>query len=232
MSCSDPRPLPSVSPTQDAPRRRVSGSGSTQHEVALICAVGSCQAPVGEVVGGGRVGSATSLCVSASSGVLSPGGRARRAERGASPGAGLALSALVRAGAHAYLGPRPSGWLRVGDMMVMGFPLGEGGSGRSVFGGGPREAWRQRNAGSWPRCIGLRFRRCAHRELMRAQSLLAEVFEGGRVAGGIAPPGSLRSRRDSLPSPGSSHRLSVGADHRQWANRPGCSLEQSGPPPL
>jgi hypothetical protein len=32
--------------------------------------------------------------------------------------------------------------------------------------------------------------------------------------GGISPPGSLRSRRDSLPSPGSSHQLSVvGADH-------------------
>ena len=28
----------------------------------------------------------------------------------------------------------------------------------------------------------------------------------GRVAGGIAAPGSLRSRRDSLPSPGSSHQ--------------------------
>ena len=28
----------------------------------------------------------------------------------------------------------------------------------------------------------------------------------GRVAGGIAAPGSHRSRRDSLPSPGSSHR--------------------------
>jgi len=28
----------------------------------------------------------------------------------------------------------------------------------------------------------------------------------GRVAGGIAAPGSLGSRRDSLPSPGSSHR--------------------------
>jgi hypothetical protein len=64
---------------------------------------------------------------------------ARRAERGALDrrGAG-AIGVGVRAGAHAYLGPRPSGWLRVGDMMVMGFPLGEGQSGRSVFGGRPR----------------------------------------------------------------------------------------------
>ena len=31
----------------------------------------------------------------------------------------------------------------------------------------------------------------------------------GRVAGGIAAPGSLGSRRDSLPSPGSSHRIAV-----------------------
>ena|SRR5665213_313101 len=30
--------------------------------------------------------------------------------------------------------------------------------------------------------------------------------ESGRVAGGIAAPGSHRSRRDSLPSPGSSHQ--------------------------
>jgi hypothetical protein len=30
--------------------------------------------------------------------------------------------------------------------------------------------------------------------------------------GGISPPGSHGSRRDSLPSPGSSHQPSVGAD--------------------
>ena len=42
--------------------------------------------------------------------------------------------------------------------------------------------------------------------------------------GGIAPPGSLRSRRDSLPSPGSSHQLfrSRSGPTRQWANRPGA----------
>jgi hypothetical protein len=44
--------------------------------------------------------------------------------------------------------------------------------------------------------------------------------------GGIAPPGSLRSRRDSLPSPGSSHPL---ASHQvrtqaQWANNPGSRV--------
>jgi len=35
---------------------------------------------------------------------------------------------------------------------------------------------------------------------------VAQAIMGGRVAGGIAAPGSLRSRRDSLPSPGSSHQ--------------------------
>ena len=42
--------------------------------------------------------------------------------------------------------------------------------------------------------------------------------------GGIAPPGSHGSRRDSLPSPGSSH-LSVSQIariHVHWANRAGC----------
>ena len=36
---------------------------------------------------------------------------------------------------------------------------------------------------------------------------LAELCEEGRVAGGVAAPGSLGSRRDGLPSPGSSHQL-------------------------
>ena len=43
-----------------------------------------------------------------------------------------------------------------------------------------------------------------------------------RVAGSVAAPGSHGSRRDSLPSPGSSHQPSVRAPtHLQWANRPG-----------
>ena len=40
-------------------------------------------------------------------------------------------------------------------------------------------------------------------EVTRELDLPAAV---GRVAGGIAAPGSRRSRRDSLPSPGSSHQ--------------------------
>ena len=40
-------------------------------------------------------------------------------------------------------------------------------------------AWRQRNAGSWPRCIGLRRRRARTREAHAGASpSLAEVFEG------------------------------------------------------
>jgi hypothetical protein len=39
-----------------------------------------------------------------------------------------------------------------------------------------------------------------------------------RVAGGSLPSGSLRSRRDSLPSPGSCHRDHQDAGtHAQWA---------------
>jgi hypothetical protein len=48
----------------------------------------------------------------------------------------------------------------------------------------------------------------------------------GWVAGGIAAPGSRGSRRDSLPSPGSSHQPQYARAHRQWANRPG-SLSSS-----
>jgi hypothetical protein len=41
--------------------------------------------------------------------------------------------------------------------------------------------------------------------------------------GGISPPGSHRSRRDSLPSPGSCHPVHQDADaHAQWAKSLGC----------
>ena len=50
--------------------------------------------------------------------------------------------------------------------------------------------------------------------------------------GGIAPPGSHRSQRDSLPSPGSSHQLSVErADRSPVGEQAGFSFEQPGPPP-
>ncbi len=116
--------------------------------ILLICAVGSCQAPVGEVVGGGRVGSATWLCVSASWGVLSPGGRPAGPSAERLTGAGLALSALCARGCPCLSRSTTSGWLRVGDMMVMGFPLGEGQGGRSVFGGRPRERGGSRMPGA------------------------------------------------------------------------------------
>jgi len=50
--------------------------------------------------------------------------------------------------------------------------------------------------------------------------------------GGIAPPGSNRSRRDSLPSPGSSHQLSERADPLPLGEQVGFPLEEPGPPPL
>ena len=45
--------------------------------------------------------------------------------------------------------------------------------------------------------------------------------------GGLAPPGSHRTERDSLPSLRSSHRNSANANvrtHRQWANSAGSCL--------
>jgi alpha-glucoside transport system substrate-binding protein len=58
----------------------------------------------------------------------------------------------------------------------------------------------------------------------KAGDVLVEGGGFGRVAGGISAPGSHRSRRDSLPSPGSSHPPGVPYErtHFQWANRPGC----------
>jgi hypothetical protein len=62
---------------------------------------------------------------------VAPGGRcsvtrraARRAERGALDRRRAGASWCVRAGADAYLGPRPGLAIGVGDMMVMGFPAG------------------------------------------------------------------------------------------------------------
>jgi hypothetical protein len=45
------------------------------------------------------------------------------------------------------------------------------------------------------------------------------------VAGGIAAPGSLGSRRDSLPSPGSSHQPSVSANPPPVGEQAGLSFE-------
>ncbi len=52
----------------------------------------------------------------------------------------------------------------------------------------------------------------------------------GRVAGGIAAPGSHRSRRDSLPSPGSSDLSSDNADPAPVREQAGLSSLQPGPP--
>jgi hypothetical protein len=56
----------------------------------------------------------------------------------------------VRAGAHAYLGPRSGVGSRVGDMMVMGFPLGEEIALRPLVLWRPSThwAWRQRASGA------------------------------------------------------------------------------------
>jgi len=54
----------------------------------------------------------------------------------------------------------------------------------------------------------------------------------GRVAGGIAAPGSLGSGPDSLPSPSSSDQPSGRADPPPVGEQAGLSFEQSGPPPL
>ena len=54
--------------------------------------------------------------------------------------------------------------------------------------------------------------------------LMAELSPG-EWPGGIAPPGSHRSRRDSLPSPGSCHLdHQIAATHAQWAKSRGCWL--------
>jgi hypothetical protein len=50
---------------------------------------------------------------------------------------------------------RDSGWLPgVGDMMVMGFPLGEFAVRPLGLWRPSTRAWRQQVAGSWPWCIG------------------------------------------------------------------------------
>jgi len=112
----------------------------------LICAVGPCQAlQVGIVVARGPRGRGVprTLVVIKRQWWRSVTRRAaRRAEREALDRrrAGATCWA-VRAGAHAYLGPRPGGvGCRAGDMMVMGSPAsGKFRCGRSVFGGRPRE---------------------------------------------------------------------------------------------
>ena len=53
------------------------------------------------------------------------------------------------------------------------------------------------------------------------------------MAGGIAAPGSHRSRRDGLPSPGSSHQPGyVPADPLPVDEEAGLANEQSLPPSL
>jgi hypothetical protein len=58
------------------------------------------------------------------------------------------------------------------------------------------------------------------------------VRDSGRVAGGIAAPGSHGSGRDSLPSPSSSDQPSGRADPPPVGEQAGLSFEQPGPPPL
>src|SRR6266540_5544039 len=54
----------------------------------------------------------------------------------------------------------------------------------------------------------------------QAQDQLAQLVGW---PGGVSPPGSLGSRRDSLPSPGSCRLGHQGvAFHAQWANSRGC----------
>jgi hypothetical protein len=55
-------------------------------------------------------------------------------------------------------------------------------------------------------------------------------YRDGRVAGSIAAPGSHGSRRDSHPSPGSSHRPSVAADQAPVGEQAGLPYQQSRPP--
>src|SRR4029077_20540343 len=55
---------------------------------------------------------------------------------------------------------------------------------------------------------------------------------GGRVAGGVAARGSLGSRRESLPSPGSSDQPLVRAGPLPVREEAGLACLQSGPPAL
>ncbi len=92
----------------------------------------------------------------------------------------LALGDSVRAGAQAYLGPRPGVGYPAGDMMVDGvlFPLGEALRPLSLWRPSTR-TWRQRNAGSRPRCIG-DMRRGAHGTFFSRgrERLVSELSEG------------------------------------------------------
>jgi hypothetical protein len=75
-----------------------------------------------------------------------------------------------------------------------------------------RRQW-ERDAAKPARETHLYGRFLVQAHLMGANATLARLAAVVGWPGGIAPLGSLRSRRDSLPSPGSSDRPSVGADH-------------------
>ena len=140
-------------------------AAASQVGVALICAVGSCQAP-GEVVEGcpgGRAIPATGCDRALAAGCLSPVGRPGGPSAERLTGAVLALLVLVCA--------RVPMLISVHDL---GLAPGRRHDGDGVPARGRAErplslwrpstrAWRQRNAGSWPRCIGLRFRRARTR---------------------------------------------------------------------
>ena len=98
---------------------------------------------------------------------------ARRAERGALDRRRVGATWCVRAGAHAYLGPRLGLGYRVGDMMVMGSPAGGRACGRSIFGGSPRERGGSAMSGTGRGASAEVKARDAHRpgRVMRARAL-------------------------------------------------------------
>jgi len=133
----------------DRPTNRTLGAVRSPVPIAawlsLICAGASCQGLRGVVVVGlvhvGLVPRGPIVVMQCRRRRSVTRGAAGRAERGALDWrrAGR-YRRCVRAGAHAYLGPRPGGWLPAGDMMVMGCGSrwGKLRCGRSVFRGCPR----------------------------------------------------------------------------------------------
>ena len=88
----------------------------------------------------------------------------------------------VRAGAQAYLGPRPGVGSPAGDMMVDGvlFPLGEALRPLGLWRPSTR-TWRQQHAGSRPRCIG-DIQALRAREVSRRRERLVSEFSKCVVA--------------------------------------------------
>jgi hypothetical protein len=143
----------------------------------------------------------------------SPGHAGRHTSGAGRGGRAIEAAGGVTAGrARSRAGPKPGG---IGPAGRPGRPAVEAAAGvtagpaqRRTGSPGRRRGSRrraQRRAGSGPPTG--RGGRGNYRPGGFVHASRPETWVDGRVAGGIAAPGSHRSRRESLPSPGSSHQI-------------------------